>query len=159
MPIIQFERTIFSAVEPLSNYFIDSKSVILTFVRSGDMNAIVAIEYFVIDGKVEDSGSGNQTVHGLETFLSGATKKQISIRLKADRSTSNDTFLTVILSEIEGPTIAKVGKNRSAVIQIKNREVNEPLLPGIPLITNEGSSPMDWISQASPLHCIMVCFV
>ncbi len=155
VPTIEFESKIFSADEPISNYLIDSKSLLLTIVRSGDVNTNVGIKYHIIDGEL-DSGSENQTVHGLVTFLRGVSKKQISIPLKADRSTNNDTFLTVILSKIEGPAIAKIGKNQTANIQIKNREIAEPLLPGYPIVVNNGSTIRDRISHASPLHCIMV---
>lgn len=159
VPIVQFERIFFSAIEPLSNYFIDSESVTLTVVRSGDINATFGIEYYIIDGQIPDSGGDNETVRGADTFLNGVSKKQISIPLKAYRNTSNDTFLTVILSQIVGPTIAKVGENFTAVIHIKNKQVTEPLLPGIPVIVNKGFALRKWISQESPLRCIMVRLV
>ncbi len=158
VPTVQFETVSASTVEPLSNYFIDSESVNLTLVRTGDSNPIVAIEYYLIEGQVDGGDLTNETVDGIETFLGGVIEKQISIPLKANRSSSDDTVLTVLLSEIAGPTIAKVGKSRSLTIQIKNRKVVEPLLPGIPVIVNRGSTSRKGISHKSPLHCVMVCF-
>ncbi len=158
VPTVQFDTASASTVEPLSNYFIDSESVSVTIVRTGDSNPIVAIEYFLIKDQLDCGDLTNETVDGIETFLMGVTEKQISIPLKANRSSSDDTVLIVLLCEIAGPTIAKIGKSRSLTIRIKNRKVAEPLLPGVPVIINRGSTSRNGISHKSPLHCVMVCF-
>ena len=69
VPIVQFTKQRLSATEPLSDYFIDSKSVVVTLVRTGDTELIVAVQYSLIDGTaVGGVDYTNHTVHGIITF-------------------------------------------------------------------------------------------
>ena len=160
--MVQFTVQNLSATEPRSNYDVDSQTVVATLVRTGDIGLSVTVQYSLINGTAVGCINHmytNQGGRGNLTFDEGEERKDISVRLMANHQSNECMSFTVLVSEIDTAKSVIIGKNNSVTVLVENTEIVGPILPGKPVVVNEGkdsSLPTNRVYHHSPLYCLMV---
>ena len=161
--MIDFEKNLYGATEPLSNFDIDRTVTTLTLVRRGDLSYTTVVRY-VIYGDPASFQSPSDPLQEI-VFHPHESTKELEIVLQANYDKNTVSHESLIIQLVEGwvrwlgniSVPARLGVFNQTVITIIHRDYSGPFFPDLPMVANVGDSLVHTpLFYDLPLHCITV---
>ena len=158
--MVNFSRTHYSIVEPLSNFPLDRTTLTLHLTRSGDTSQTSTVFYSTVNGTAL-AGVDFVTAEGQAVFLPGENSTQLVVQILANLARQNDsTFLVELTANSSSAPTSVSQEAGQAQVEVRNLNVSGVYFPGLPvvvsLLADSGYQWGDLLDPTTPLACVTV---
>lgn len=163
-PKVSFVSTTYTVQEPLSNFEIDRRCVVLTIRRSGDTSVTSTVAYTTLGDSAVPSVH-YVPVNGTIQFEPGEETRNITVPVLASDDSNSINFTVRLKATPPGSTHrpAAIGKRNEANVDIINTPVVGVLFPDLPTVVSllpDGTfATGDSLYYNAPIVCIDVSII